>query len=51
MNRDQIVAALSSNENVSENSFIDDSDAEPDFNLSISVSYFRNILLVNCCTG
>lgn len=42
MNRDQIMAALSSNENVSGNSFDGDSDADTDYNLSLSVSYFRN---------
>lgn len=42
MNRDQIMAALSSDENESDNSFVDDSDADPDFNLSLSVSCFKN---------
>ncbi|XP_050064607.1 piggyBac transposable element-derived protein 4-like [Aphis gossypii] len=36
MNRDQILAALSSDEDVSDNSFVDDSDADPDFNLNLS---------------
>lgn len=54
MNRNQIIAALSSDENVSDNSLVDDSDADPDFNLSHSVSYFRNytprklMLLYSC---
>lgn len=42
MNRDQIMAALSSDENESDNSFFDDSDADPDFNLILSVSCFKN---------
>lgn len=42
MNRDQIMAALSSDENVLGNSFDDDLDADPDYNLSLSVSYFIN---------
>jgi len=42
MNSDQIMAALSFDEDVSDNSFFDDSDADPDLNLSLSVSYFRN---------
>ncbi|XP_060881920.1 piggyBac transposable element-derived protein 4-like [Metopolophium dirhodum] len=36
MNRDQIMAALSSDEDVSDNSFVDDPDADPDFNLNLS---------------
>ncbi|KAL5239120.1 hypothetical protein ACI65C_006530 [Semiaphis heraclei] len=36
MNRDQILAALSSDEDVSDNSFVDDSDADPDFNINLS---------------
>jgi len=39
MNRDQIMAALSSDEDVSD-SFVDDSDADPDFKLNLSVRYF-----------
>lgn len=41
MNCNQIMAALSSDKNVSGNSF-DDSDADSDYKLSLSVSYFRN---------
>jgi len=44
MNRDQIMAALSSGEDVSDYSFFDDSDADPYFNLNLSVRYFRNYI-------
>jgi len=44
MNRDQILAALSSDEDVSDNSFVDDSDSDPDFNVNLSVRYFRNYI-------
>lgn len=44
MNRDQIMGALNFDENLSDFSFLDDSNTHSNFNLSYLVSYFRHFI-------